>query len=278
MKRFLCPIDFSEAANNAIQYAANLAKYTEAELVLLHILEAPTLQDMADISSGFAPTVDAREKVALEKLNQYAKVVNEEFAIKCHVRVKEDSSNVENALKREIEADKYEMVIMGTNGADELSQYYFGTNSYKVARKIDRPLLIVPHGYTFSPLKRIIYAMDYEREDIKIIRQLLDFTKPFNPHMTVLHVSEQPTAISQQVFCAFKDLLEDELHSDPQICFSRIVNSDVISSIDDYMHKHHGNLLVLLTRQYNFAERLFHKSSTKNLSFIATYPILVYHK
>ena len=42
-KTILAPTDFSDAATNAIHYAAELAKSTQAKLVLFHTYYAPHL-------------------------------------------------------------------------------------------------------------------------------------------------------------------------------------------------------------------------------------------
>ena len=41
MKRILVPTDFSESAINATKAAADIARKTNAELILLHIIELP---------------------------------------------------------------------------------------------------------------------------------------------------------------------------------------------------------------------------------------------
>ena len=43
MKRILFPTDFSETANNAFEYALEMAKHLGAEFIVLHVYDSPNL-------------------------------------------------------------------------------------------------------------------------------------------------------------------------------------------------------------------------------------------
>ena len=43
-----------------------------------------------------------------------------------------------------------------------------------------------------------------------------------------------------------------------------------------FMHESRGDLLVLLTHQRNFFQRLFQKSVFKQITYFSAYPIIVY--
>ena len=48
MKKILCPVDGSNTANNAVEYAAKMAKDIKAELVLMEIVSAAGLQEISN--------------------------------------------------------------------------------------------------------------------------------------------------------------------------------------------------------------------------------------
>ena len=43
MKKLLFPTDFSETANNAFVYALKMAKSIDAEVIVLHVYDLPTV-------------------------------------------------------------------------------------------------------------------------------------------------------------------------------------------------------------------------------------------
>ena len=59
MKKILCLTDFSQAAGNALDYAAWFARELNAELTLLHVVQTQAMQ-RGMLSPGKAQEVDAR--------------------------------------------------------------------------------------------------------------------------------------------------------------------------------------------------------------------------
>lgn len=55
MKRIMCPVDFSSAATNAVEYAGNLARDLNAELFLLYIQQVSIWHNAAPMSGGILP-------------------------------------------------------------------------------------------------------------------------------------------------------------------------------------------------------------------------------
>ncbi len=276
MKRILCPLDFSNAANNALEYAAHTARYMGADLVLLQIVEAPTLSDIANINAGFAPAIEQRMKAAKSKLKSYCKLVEEEFSISCKQIVKSYISNIDDALKQEIRKGNYDLIIMGTKGADDFWQFYFGSHTYHVVRSISCPVLMVPQGCRFEQLNKIVYATDYRDKDVLAINKLLEFAFGFEPELTLLHINTERDIISTEEFTLFKDRFEEKLDKF-KINFEQITAKKVSTGIDLYMKQNDSDALVLLTKQYDLIDQIFHHSITKELSYYASYPVLIYH-
>ena len=273
MKRIVCPIDFSEASNSAVEYAANLVKHLDAELILLHVIHEYKFKTTASVSSVLP--VEARIKTARERLAEYQKMVKDEFDISCSLEVKANTSSVSTALRKEIEGEGYDLIVMGTNGADDLKQFLFGSHTYNVIRKISKPLLLVPDGYAYSDPRKVVYASDYNKEDVHVLSNVLNLTEGFGSEVTLLHFSEYPTQSSEDIFLQFEDIYKDYLKND-KIKFERIVSKEEAQGIDHYMHKNNADLLTLTTHKYSFFEKLFHESITRKLAFIANYPILIY--
>lgn len=277
MKRIFCPVDFSEAANNAVEYAARLAKHHEAQLTLFHAVITPTLQDVANISTGAPVTTAAREDEASEKLRAYSQTVEKTFKVPTKAIVRSHNAGIDNVLGNEINNAGHDLVVMGTNGADGLSQFYFGTHTYKMIRHITQPLLLVPQGCQFKKPGHIVYATDYDKCDAGTINKLFELTSIFHPEVTVLHISRESATIRDDVYRCIKNLMENTLIGS-RIHFKRVIEEDVAAGLHTFMNNDEHDLLVLLTGQYSLTEKVFHTSVTKKLSYIATYPILCFHK
>lgn len=274
MKRFLYPIDFSDGSRETLEYAANFSKIVGAELTLLHILVNPELQEVANVQAGQISLLYEGEDSAREDLESYAQLVEDEFSIPCRTVVQRSYSGIINGLKMEIDSTNYDMIIMETNGTENLRQFYFGSHSYRLSKKIPVPVLIVPEEYPFNEPKQIVYATDYELEDPNTVKYVMDMTKEFKSNISVLHVSRNPTHISDVVYKSFRNILEDEVDVS-RIHFDRVISTQITKAINDYMTRNNKDLLVLFSKDYSLTEKLFHKSVTKDLSARCAYPILV---
>lgn len=274
-KRILCPIDYSDASDSAVELAAAFAQHQKAELVLLEIVEAPVLQDASNIRIGFPSESESREKDAKEMLNEYCNTIAKDFSIECSGLTKSYLMGLDQALSKVIERNHYDLVIMGTKGADDLRTFYFGTHTYHIIRNISVPLIIVPENYIFSPLKKVVFATDYKPQDVEFIKKTLELTKDFNPELTILHISSRDSEISNHVFNSHEQNFRNSIDYE-KLKVERVIDQNISLGINEFMASHKGNLLVLQTRDYNFIERIFKHSVVRDFSFIASYPVLVY--
>ena len=73
MKRILVPIDFSKEAENAARVAANIARKTDSEIFLIHMLELPvTTVDPAEMNAiSSEPQIIYFMKLAREKFEKF---------------------------------------------------------------------------------------------------------------------------------------------------------------------------------------------------------------
>ena len=273
MKNILCPTDFSEAANNAIDHAANWAVHLLAEITLLKIIEASTMQDMANFTHGVKLTIEDREREEEKEMEKYCKALEEEYSVKCTARSKAYSSGIPHALAKEIEQSDCDMVVMGTNGADSMGQFYFGTNTFKVIEAAKKPLLMIPDGCGYSKPQRVVFAMDYGKDDTGAIEKLLEIVGGYNPAIILLHVSEDDTSISKDVFRAVQSEIEEKLPND-RFIFKRVVDEDPALAIDRFMEDNNADMLAIVNHKHGFFNKMFHSGVARKLSYIAEYPML----
>ncbi|MEQ9404079.1 MAG: universal stress protein [Cyclobacteriaceae bacterium] len=275
MNRIICPVDFSEPANNALEYAANLAVHLKAQLTLLHIVQKNALHE-TPTGAKIIEATEELEKEAKRKLETCCEELKKEFTLDCFIRVKTHSEGLEKALSMELTEEGFDLAVMGTNGPDDYNQLFFGTHTYNVIRKINIPLLMVPKGCQFESFENMVYASDYDNEDMVTLQKLVDFANVFSSKITFLHISNHDTEKSEEIFLSFKDVYEDKLEAAPgTIFFEREINKDSTRGIDAYMDEKKADLLVLQVKHRTALQKIFHDSVIKKLSFAATYPVLI---
>ena len=276
IKKILCPTDFSKASNNAVEYAVKMAIKTNAEITLTHVL---SLSEIYDNFTTFGMLNDyaVKRNEAEEKLKDYSNQVLAEFHIPCDYSIG-SVYNESFPNEKTTDAKPYDLIISGTNGADNMNQFYFGSNSYRISKNADIPTLIVPVDCTFRDLNQLVFASGYLKGDTLMIEQLKNFMHDFNPSLTVLHVSEKDTAVSQEVYHSFRHLAEETFDFNQKINFQRIVDKDEAAAIEKFMHESTADVLAVCMEEHSFLYRLFHKSLIKKLASYADFPVLVFHK
>ena len=271
MKKILCPTDFSESAQNAIAYAAKLAQKIGAQLTLFNVQSLLELTAL-ELVRGKALRVEAYK----ELLEKQSFEISKTFKISCYAEVQPSSSSFAKTIANR--AIGYDLIIMGTNGADSFFQFLSGSNAYQAVIKTNVPVLIIPSGCMYSEIQNVVYAFDFLRERKLPIQQLLPLIDALKAQLTVLQVMEE--AYSKDTEDYLKELqfiLQQNYGDQLTLRFDSIRSSKVSTSIDRYIAEHQPDALAVCTVHRNFLETLFHKSVIKNISSISEYPVFVFH-
>lgn len=272
MKKLLCPTDFSLAADNAIEYAANFAQKVHGTLTLLHVQKQTENQPSAS-TEEWVRTIENRH-VLTETMKETCQEVQKNFGVQTDYDIL--SGSLEEAIVNKTGTKLYDLVIMGTQ-PDLFYQYFVGSNTYHVVQEVETPVLVIPNGCFYRDINKIVYASNYEENDYLSLRQLKEYAILYDADIHVLHVSQQQSEVTQQIFDSFKDLVSTEFNGDRKIKFDRVFAENEAAAINQYVLEQDADMLSIYMQRRNFLERLFHKSVTKKLSAIAEYPIFVFH-
>jgi nucleotide-binding universal stress UspA family protein len=270
MKKILCPTDFSETANNAIGYAAKLAQVMHSDLTLLNV---QSLFDLTPVEV-FQGKKDTLERAA-HTLEAQAHEVSRAFKVSCYAEVEPSYNKLSAAISDR--AQKYDLIVMGSNGPDDLYQFFSGSNTYNAILKTKTPLLLIPAGVEYAEIKLVVYAFDYLRERNLPLAGLKPFIKGLNCNLKVLQVMEE--AYSREAETDLKELqyIIKSFYNDLSYEFDTIRSDENSQSINSYMLRNQADVLALCSVHRNVIERFFHKSTIKTISSFCNYPLYVFH-
>ncbi len=261
----------SYAAENAIQYAAQFARKTRAELVLLNVQSVFSLPVEQAVTAGTA----SREELQ-HGLDQRAREISEDYDISCLAEVRFSDNSLSDVIADQ--ATSYELIIMGTSGPDDLYSFFFGTNTYQVLKKSGVPLLFIPETVKFTEPDRIIFAYDYLHLGTPPLKQFRTWIHPFDAEIRFLQLIRRPLNEEERVVLSrHQTEITYELNDDFQVTFDQDVSSEFHDSIQHYMLKSDAGMLVICSRPYTLAQKLFHKSLAKRIAMDFMYPSLVVH-
>lgn len=270
MKKILCPVDFSEVSTNGMEYASHLAKELKASLSLLHVRtsiwpEAIQLEE----------EVGKSNEAIRERLSIFTEEIKNEFGILCDYRLEQTTSTFEDTVASL--AHPYDLVVMGTNGADTYYQYVFGSNSFHVTEKSKCPVIIIPEGCTYRSVDQMVYAYDPETNPIFSIDQLKKLSLPLHTALRVLHiVKENPSAEAERKMEILRDVLKAKVPSNISLSFDFRYANEVSWAVDQYMKDNRGDMLALSFHHRSLIAELFKENVVKQISMVAEYPLFVF--
>lgn len=272
MKKILCPTDFSETAQNAIAYAAKLTQALHGELILLNV------QSLFDVTP--IELIQGKSKSVLSAaawLEEESQQISRMFKISCTATVEPSVRRLSTIIHDK--AIPCDLIVMGTDGPDDLYKFFGGSNTYNAIERSETPVLMIPAGYVYCEIKSIVYAFDYLQEHDLALARVIPLVKALPCDLTILQVLEE--AYSRVVENDLKDLQSIIRHhygDDLKFNFDTLRSKDIAASINSYVLQNKPDALALCTVHRNLLQRLFHKSVIKSLTAYASYPVFVFHR
>ncbi len=273
MKRILVPIDFSEQAECAVKTAGQIARETGGEIYLLHMIDLPSNEnDLEAHTDASSPAKMLYLKKIHEKFREFLRSRLLEN-VKAHeeVRFHKTFSGILNYSK-ELDID---LIVMGSQGATGLKEMFIGSNTEKVVRNSDVPVLVVKKGMGDINLNKFVFATDFSENVKPAFGRFLKFVKTFNASVDLLFVNTvhnfEPTKKTSKRlhdFITSFDLPEHSLN----IYNDRSIEKGILN----YTTDSGAGVIALLTHQRSGLSSMFNESISEDLVNHALKPVLTF--
>jgi nucleotide-binding universal stress UspA family protein len=191
IRQILCPVDFSPFARRALDHAAVLARWYEAELTVLHVSPLmPTLFGMEPAVNAATLAPFDREALGRELLKFVGETANATPRPQLLVRSGPAAATV---LGYAVE-NNTDLIVLGTHGRTGFERFMLGSVTEKVVRKATCPVLTVPRGASEGAERplfgRIVCAVDFSPASDRAAQYALSLAQEAKGHVTLLHVVE----------------------------------------------------------------------------------------
>lgn len=268
MKQILVPTDFSPAARAASEYAASLAKTFNAAIYLLYVYREPAPAAEAPsawmiIGSELQEENEARIQIEIHRLA-------EAYGIEVHgaAKVGYKGHTLQNTAD-EIRAD---LMVMGRKENKRLK--ILGSTALAMIRTKVAPVLIVPEGAVFSPIKHVALAVDFDEvTNASCFSPLFAIVEGFDADLHVLHVEKIGAGIEPSELPGKLQL--GKVLSKVTYWYEKVENNDVESGIKKFIENHPVDLLAVVAHHHDIFERMFGIIHTRLLSYETRLPLLV---
>jgi nucleotide-binding universal stress UspA family protein len=141
-KTILCPVDFSEASMQALEYALSLAQEANARLILLHVIES-LLGEAGSSEMGHM------------RVSEYYGYLEEDAVRRLRAAVPDQARLTSAPDERVVRGRAYhqilkvagdesaDLIVMGVRGKGALNRLVFGSTTHHVIREAGCPVLTI---------------------------------------------------------------------------------------------------------------------------------------
>jgi len=277
MKKILFPTDFSDTSLNAFKYALNIANKMSASISTVHTFMTPVVGSTPMVMVEEMTTLT--EQLEMEDYKQFNKKIHELAADEnlTHIRIDHrlefglTISEIINIAEKEA----VDMILMGSDGAEGLQKWLFGSHAVSVIEKANCPVLIIPKEAVYNPIFKIAYATNFEDINDKILENLLNWSSVFDAALHFVHVADSGELIDLEQFANMTDIktLAERYEN---ITFKILYDDDIIEKLEAFTKAENIDILAMVTHKYSFFKRLFNPSKTKEMVFDTKLPLLVF--
>ncbi len=189
MKKILVPTDFSEQSENALKLAAQLAQKYEAEIYLLHMLELP--MDMINPVAGTKTSNDLPEALFFMKLakKRFKEILSRPYLQGLTVH---EIVQFHEAFDGIIETSREhgcDFIVMGSQGATGFKEMFVGSNTEKVVRTSDIPVLVIKHEHEDFKVDNMVFASNLSSESKSTLGQVVEFAALMQAKLHLVYVN-----------------------------------------------------------------------------------------
>lgn len=151
-EKILVPLDGSELAEEALPYAADIAKTHGGEVILLRVPITDVISDaMVSLEQGnpeLNATAGDLERPIVESADRYLKSIQESLekkGLKTQRVIKRDGHPA-NAILSYAREQNVGLIVMSTHGRSGLNRLIYGSVTERVLRGSGVSVLVVPSG------------------------------------------------------------------------------------------------------------------------------------
>lgn len=271
MKNILIPTNFTDSSRNATDYAIGLYKNQLARVILLNVYEQPHYG--RSIQKSLIHILEENSTKGLEEDKLRILESHPEIADKVEIWPKE--GDLLGVIKSILSKESIDIIIMGSKGDREIVDIFIESETAKVVRSVETPILVVPPKASFGKLSRITLTSDLKKiTNVEVIQEMIDLARNNRSEVDVLHVRQPKDGDPGQMEKMLENYLGDIRHD-----FHYVENKDIPMGIYKFITEKHSDLVTAVKRKGrgNLISRLFHQSMSRQIVRHVHQPLLLMH-
>lgn len=263
--------NFSAIANNAINYAAGLAKATGAKLVLFNSFS------LSVHSANSHITADAMQKQIEKATSRLASLAKDTADL---YKIEVDSictySFLEDELPIIIDSTKADVVVMGM-AERSFEQELLGNSTTTAIKNLHIPVLAVPENAHFQDVKKVLYACDsLGFSAIKKFSWIKNTLGDLGAEIEFFSVDDKLDDLKEEQHRILMNSNIEKEFEDVKYLYKTVKSNAVIAEIKKEINNYDADILIMVPQKYGFWDSLVHRSKTRMMAAGLDIPLLAF--
>lgn len=259
MKNILVPVGSSKNAISHLQYAVDFAKAFNAKLFIVQVYNVYT-------KAGTMIRVDEIiQKESREFLNNLVSKIDTKNV---EVVVKTLKGKLIDTLEMASKAADIDLILVEPRTNSIKDEVFLGKTSGKIIKQTQIPALIVPEGYEFKPVTRILLALKsaiVKKENA--LNPLVEFQNQFKTIVNLLLVKTP--------FYNEGDFQVNDELSDMVTNTTETENATTFQGVLEHYKSNNPDMLCVVRRKRGFFAKKWEKNVILKKDFHSSRPVLV---
>jgi len=276
MKRILIPTDFSDNAQNAVSFAAELANKISGEIYLLHVAETNHESSIYNTSDEWSRLASATEEVPhmigkLKEIKLQLEEVKHQQSLKDlvvydNIELGEPDIQI-NSYANKVNAD---IIIMGTRGIGKGK--LAGGTAEKVVKSANCPVLSIHDALRNEP-QSILFATDFTDEADHAFDPIKNFALVYN---ATIHLLTVVTKNKFESFSQSRKKINDfrERHAIPDFQYTIYNDHLKEAGIINFAHELGADMIALGSPGKRGLARFYNPGISVDLPTHSFFPVL----
>lgn len=280
MKTLLVPVDFTDASQNAIHFAAEWSKKYEYErIILLKSFYTSMYENVimagefANVDQHYLNGIRENEK---EQLNIICRELSRLTGEKIQVNTAVSELPLVRSILELVKSEDPTMILIGSDQNQVSNDAFVSANVIAIARISPVRVLIVPSTYTYQPVENALVPFQFNTvAALDKLNRLHASRQWKDVKLFVLNVDTKARNLNQdQVFKESETSLHNYLKDFPHDIYYE-ANKSVINGILQFEKMKDVQLLIALPGVHSFLYSLTHKSVSEALYKKCHIPVMI---
>ena len=277
MKKIVYATDCSEHSANALKFVVEFCSQLNATLDLLHIYRLPPVDNT---------TFRSNQHLRKHAQQEHKQILEEFFSLCCSDLnsgerinfIVEEHNSITRAIVDRSNSIEADLVIVGRKDEHSSRGFFAGNIANALMSRLACPLLVIPNDRGTHTMKSMVYATDFEADDILALEQLCPVAKLLGAELKVVHIPTKNEYSSEEQMEWFKEMVEQKLDFD-SIDFHLILSENIQDGLNNFIDHSKADLLVMLEREdKGYFDKALFGDTVKKMKSKSDIPMLCYNR